>query len=160
MSWANTSTPVRTVPRWLGAATWGRAIGQSALSVLLLVIGFTVVTVLAYLTAGPTGSVGTFVVVQTVLGLLVVMFLVRWRVAAGLRSGLPALPWAALSGFIAYVVVPGSWTGSALFWWQLVDRGPLAFFLDLPVWMAAVALGVLWGASQQELVRGPATPYG
>lgn len=159
MSWASTRGQVGDATRPRTAVT-GRALGHTALTAVVLLVGFAVVTVLAYLTAGPSGSATAFSVMQTVLGLLVVTYLVRWRTVAALRAGLPALPWMAAAGLVAYGLTPSSWTGSALFWWQLLDPGPLAFVLDLPVWMAAVALGVLWASTQQQLVRGPATPYG
>jgi len=128
-------------------------------SVVVLVIASTLVAVLAFFIAGPTGNPTTFGVVSTGILLPVVAYLVRWRVVAGLRAGIPALPWTAAACVLAYVVTPASWGGTALFWWTLVDPGPLAFVLDLPVWSAAVALGVLWGGSQQKLVTS-ATPYG
>jgi hypothetical protein len=159
MSWASTGGQVRGTARQ-GAALTRRAVGHTVLTALVLLVGFGVVTVLAYLTAGPSGSPTAFAIMQTVLGLLVVAYLVRWRTVAALRAGVAALPWMAAAGLAAYVLTPSSWTGSALFWWQLLDPGPLAFLLDLPVWMAAVALGVLWASTQQQLVRGPATPYG
>lgn len=160
MSWASTGTSAVGGRRAGAPVGRRRAMGHTALTAVLLVVGSTTVTLLAYLTAGPSGSVTAFVVMQTLLGLLVLTYLVRWRTAAGLRAGVPALPWVGAAGFAAYVVTPTSWTGSALFWWQLVEPGLLAFLLDLPVWMAAVALGVLWASSQQRLVHPPATPYG
>lgn len=160
MSWASTGGEVAGAPRPRGAVGQGRILAHTALATLAPLVGFTFVTAIAYFTAGPSGSVTVFAVLQTVLGLLVVTYLVRWRTVAGLRAGIPALPWIGVAGFLAYVLTPSSWTGSALFWWQLLDPGPLTFLLDLPVWMAAVALGVLWATTQQQLERGPATPYG
>ncbi len=160
MSWASTGGEVSRAPRRGTAVTRGRVLVHTALAALAPLVGFTLVTVIAYFTAGPSGSVSAFAVLQTVLGLLVVTYLVRWRTVAGLRAGIPALPWAGVAGLVAYVLTPSSWTGSALFWWQLLEPGPLTFVLDLPVWMAAVALGVLWAGAQQQLDRGPATPYG
>jgi hypothetical protein len=160
MSWASTGGQVTGATGAVGALDRGRATRHTVLTALVLLIGFSVVTLLSYLTAGPSGSVTAFTVMQSVLGLLVLTYLVRWRTVAALRAGVPALPWIAVAGLVAYVLTPSSWTGTALFWWQLLDPGPLAFALDLPVWMAAVALGVLWASTQQQLVRGPATPYG
>lgn len=150
-----TGAPRRTAPR----PALGPVVLHAALTVVVLVVAFSAVTVLAYLTAGPAGSVATFAILQTVVGLLVVIYLLRWRTVAGLRKGIPALPSAAVAGMVAYVVAPASWTGSALFWWQLLDSGPLTFALDLLVWAAAVGLGILWAGTQQQLVVQH-TPYG
>lgn len=160
MSWASTGGQVARAPRRsTPRPSRGPLVLHVVVTAVVLVVGFSVVTVLAYLTAGPAGSVATFAVLQTVVGLLVVIYLLRWRTAAGLRKGIPALPSAAVAGVLAYVAVPASWTGSALFWWRLLDAGPLTFGLDLLVWAAAVGLGILWAASQQRLVVQH-TPYG
>ncbi len=131
-----------------------------ALTVVVLVVAFNLVGLIGYFIAGPTGSVETFVIVQSALGLLVVASVVRWRTVAGLRRGLPALTWTGVPAAVAYLLLPSAWTGSALFWWQLLEPGFLTWLLDLPAWLAVVGLGLLWGASQQDLDTGPATPYG
>ena len=141
-------------------STTGKVVAHVAITLVSVLAAFVLVLILAYLIAGPSGSIATFVVLQSVLGLVVVAFIVRWRTVAGLARGLPALPYTAVPAALAYLLAPSAWTGSALFWWRLVDPGPLSFLLDLPLWVAAVGVGVLWGSSQQSLQRAPATPYG
>jgi hypothetical protein len=133
---------------------------HAAVTVLALVVSFNLVSVVGYFIAGPSGSVATYAILQSALGLLVVAFVVRWRTVSGLRRGIPALEWTGVPAALAYLLLPSAWTGSALFWWQLLDAGPVTWLLDLPVWMVAVGLGLLWGSSQQDLEAGPATPYG
>lgn len=138
----------------------GRCGAHAAVTAVLAALAYAVVAVPAYFIAGPSGSVTTYVVLQTGVGLVVLVAAVRWCTVSGLRHGVPAVPWTAAGAAAAYLLVPSAWTGSALFWWRLLDAGPLTFLLDLPVWGAVVALGVLWGASQQPLVSRPVTPYG
>ena len=159
MSWTSDRAVGAVGSRAVPAST-GRCAAHAVVTALLAALAYTLVAVPAYFIAGPTGSITTYVVIQVAVGLTVVVAVVRWRTVSGLRRGVPALPWTAAATAAAYLLVPAAWTGSALFWWRLVDAGPLTFFLDLPVWMAAVALGVLWGASQQTLVSRPVTPYG
>ena len=148
---------VATIPT---TASTGTRVVHVAVTVAALVVAFNLVGLLGYFIAGPSGSVATYVVVQSALGLLVVAFVVRWRTVSGLRHGLTALEWTGGPAALAYLLLPSAWTGSALFWWQLLDGGFVTWLLDLPVWLAVVGLGVLWGTSQQQLESGPATPYG
>lgn len=162
MSWASserTQAAPRAGVRGRGAGAPGVPVRHLVVSVVVLVLASTFVAVLAFFIAGPTGNASTFGVVSTLFMVPLVAYLVRWRVVVGLRNGVPALPWTAAACVAAYLVTPASWGGTALFWWTLVGPGPLAFVLDLPVWAVAVALGVLWGGSQQKLVTS-ATPYG
>ncbi len=159
MSWASSQQATAAPRRGRQATQRGPVVRQVVVGVLTLVVASVVVAVLAFLIAGPTGDPSTFAVLSTLLGLPVLVYLVRWRSVAALRAGVPAMPWVLAAAVLAYVVSPVSWGGTALFWWTLVEPGPLAFALDLPVWAAAAGLGVLWGASQQELVVS-ATPYG
>lgn len=159
MSWAS-SQQATAVPQGVRPARQrGPVVRHLVVGTLVLVLASVVVAVLAFFIAGPTGNPSTFAVLSTLLGLPVLVYLVRWRTASAHRAGVPAFPWVLAAAVLAYVVSPVSWGGTALFWWTVVDPGPLAFALDLPVWAAAAALGVLWGASQQKLVVS-ATPYG
>lgn len=137
-----------------------RLLWHLVVGVLVVTVVFTAAGVVAVLIARPTGSVGSFVVVQSVLGLVVVAYAVRWRTVVGLRAGVPALPLGPVPGGLAYLALPSTWGATTLFGWQLAGAGVVAFVLDLLVWGAVVAVGVLWGASQQELSGPPATPYG
>ena len=137
-----------------------RALGHVVLTVLAVVLGHTVGTVLAYLIAGPSGSVQTFVVVQSVVGLLAVLALTRWRTGAGLAAGLPAVRWSAAPALAGFVLVPATWVGRALLGWQLVGVPPVAVLLDAVLWAVAVALGLLWATAQVALRERPLTPYG
>ena len=159
MSWTS-DRAVGAVGSRAVPASAGRRVAHGAGTALLSAVAFALVGVPAYFVAGASGSVTTSAVLQSGVGLLVLVAVVRWATVSGLRRGVPALPWTAVGAAAAYLLVPAAWTGSALFWWRLLDAGPLTFVLDLPVWAAAVALGVLWGASQQPLVTRPVTPYG
>jgi hypothetical protein len=159
MSWASSQQSTVAPRQGRPVAQRGPAVRHLVVSTLALVVASVVIAVLAFLIAGPTGNPSTFAVLSTLLGLPVLVYLVRWRTVAALRGGVPAVPWVLAAAVLAYVVSPVSWGGTALFWWTLVDPGPLAFALDLPVWAAAAGLGILWGGSQQKLVVS-ATPYG
>lgn len=137
-----------------------RAVLHVAVTVVALVLGHGAGTVLAYLISGPSGSVQTFVVVQSVVGLLAVLVVTRWRTGAGLAAGLPALPWSAGPALAAYLLVPAAWPGRALLGWQLAGPGVVSWLLDLLLWAVAVGLGVLWATSQVALRERPLTPYG
>ena len=137
-----------------------RAVGHVVATLVALVVGHAAGTVLAYLIAGPTGSVQTFVVVQTVVGLLAVLILTRWRTGAGLAAGLPAMRWSGGPALAAYLLVPATWVGRALLGWQLTGVGVVAALLDLLLWGAVVGLGLFWGTSQVSLRERPLTPYG
>lgn len=141
-------------------ARTGTKVAHVALTVAVLVVSFNLVGLVAYFLAGPSGSVATYVIVHSALGLLVVAVVVRWRTVAGLRRGMPAIEWTGVPAALSYLLLPSAWTGSALFWWQLLDAGFVTWLLDLPVWVTVVGLGLLWGSSQQQLESGPATPYG
>jgi hypothetical protein len=159
MSWASSQQAAVAPRQGRQAAQRGPVVRHLVVGVLTLVVASVLVAVLAFLISGPTGDPSTFAVLSTLLGLPVLVYLVRWRSVSALRAGVPAVPWVLGAAVLAYVVSPVSWGGTALFWWTLVEPGPLAFALDLPVWAAASGLGVLWGASQQKLVVS-ATPYG
>lgn len=137
-----------------------RAVLHVVTTVVLVLVAQLGVSLLAYLVAGPAGSVATFVVVQSAAGLLLLLVLVRWRAAVGLRAGLPATPWTGLPVVLSYGLLPAAWAARALFGWQLVGPGVLALGFDLVLWGAAVGLGVLWATSQVELREAPLTPYG
>lgn len=137
-----------------------RAVGHVALTVLVLLLGHGLASVLGYLIAGPSGSEQTYVVVQSTVGLLAVLVLVRWRTGAGLATGLPAVRWSAWPALAAYLLLPATWVGRALLGWQLAGPGPVAGVLDALLWTAAVGLGVLWATSQVGLRERPLTPYG
>ena len=137
-----------------------RAVLHVVVTVVALVLGHGVGTLLGYLIAGPSGSVQTFVVVQTLMGLLAALVLTRWRTGAGLATGLPAVRWSAAPAVGAYLVLPATWVGRSLLGWQLTGVPVVAGVLDLLLWCAAVALGLLWATLQVRLREAPLTPYG
>jgi hypothetical protein len=153
--------PYPEVPVLVGnAVPLPRALVHAASTAVVVGLGHAFATVVAYLIAGPTGSVATFVVVQAVLGLVLLVGLVRWRAAAGLRRGLPAVPWSGAPALLGYLLAPASWTAQAVAGGQVVGVPAVAWAVDLLLWGAAVAVGVLWAASQEELREAPLTPYG
>ena len=132
MSWASSSATRPAGPRGASASTGRKAlhgVGTAVLGALTYVL----VGVPAYFAAGASGSVTTYAVLQSVVGLVVLVAVVRWRAVAGLRAGVPVLPWTGVGAAAGYLLIPAAWTGSALFWWRLVDPGALTFALDLPV---------------------------
>lgn len=137
-----------------------RLLGHLALSTVVLLAASVVAAVLAILIARPSGSVGTFVVVQVLLVTVLLAWTTRWRTTVGLRAGVPAVPWALVPGVLAYLLNPSAWAGTALLGWQLATPGVLSWTIDLLLWTAVVGLGVLWGDSQEELREAPLTPYG
>ena len=143
-----------------GSAGPWRIVGHVAVTSVVLVVLHTLMAIVAYLVARPTANITAFAVLQGVLGLLVVLFAMRWRTAAGLRHGVTAVPWSLGAGLLGYLLLPASWAGGALLSWQLVGRGPVSWLIDLLLWGAAVGLGVLWGGSRVSLPEQPSTPYG
>lgn len=106
--------------------------------------------VLAYLTAGPTGSLPTFAVVQTVVALLGCLLVVRVRAAGALRTGARPFLLTGVPALAAFVAWPVTWSGRALLGWQL-GVGPVpAYAVDVLLWCGAVGLGVLWATTQVE----------
>lgn len=137
-----------------------RLLWHLVVGVVVVAAVFTLAGVVGLLIARPTGSVPTFVVIQSVLGLVLVAFVVRWRTTVGLRAGVPALPLGPVPAVLAYLLLPTSWVGTTLFGWRIVGTGGTAFVVDLLLWVAVVGVGVLWGDSQEKLRRPAATPYG
>jgi len=142
------------------AVSLPRALTHVVVTVVALVVGHAAGTLLAYLIAGPSGSVQTFVVVQTVMGLLAALVVTRWRTGAGLSTGLPAVRWSGAPAVVAYLLLPATWVGRSLLGWQLTGVPAVAAAIDLLLWGAAVALGLLWATSQVGLREAPLTPYG
>lgn len=137
-----------------------RALVHVAVTVAVLWVTWLVTAFVAYVIAGPTGSVDALVVARTLLGLVALLVVVRWRGASALRAGLPVVPWTGYPGALAYLLVPASWVGETLLGRGVVDLPLLAGALDLVVWGAAVGLGVLWAGATEELRERPLTPYG
>ncbi len=136
-----------------------RRVGHVVGTVATVGAGFAAVGLLALLIARPTGSVTTYVVIQSLIGLIVVVFVVRAWGVTGLRVGLAAPLWTGVPAAAAYVVVPSTWTGSALFGWQLLPAGVISWALDALLWCAAVGVGLLWATSSTTVRPAPVTPY-
>ena len=142
------------------AVPTSKAVRHVVVTTVVVVLGHLAATVLAYLVAGPTGSTDTFVVAQTLTALVALLALTRWRAGAGLAAGLPAARWTGLPVVAAYLLLPSTWVGQALFGRQLLDLAPVGVVLDLLVWVGVTALGLRWAASQGQLRPAPLTPYG
>lgn len=136
------------------------ALAHGVVTVVVLLLAWLATAFVAYVIAGPTGSIDALVVARTVLGLLALVGLVRWRGASALRLGLPAAAWVGGPALLAFALVPASWVGETLLGRGVVDLAALATALDLVVWGAAVWLGVLWAGVTEQLRERPLTPYG
>lgn len=132
-------------------AVAGLVTALSGLGVLLAAL------VLAYLVAGPTGSLVTFAAVQTVVALLGCLLTTRSRAVAAVRGGLRPPLAVAVPAVLAFLVWPVAWSGRALLGWQLGIGGPAGYAVDLLLWCGAVGLGLLWAGTR---VAEPLPPRG
>jgi hypothetical protein len=80
------------------------------------------------------------------LTLLAVAALARWRTLVAADSALPGVALVPAGSLVGYLLLPAAWEGAALIGRHVVEPGPSTFVVDLLAWLAAVALGVLWGS--------------
>lgn len=93
---------------------------------------------------------GLVLALGALVALVLVVLVARFRARAAADDGLPFVTVVLTGAVLGYLAQPQAWRGSALFGWQVTDPGPSTFTVDLMAWVAAAAVGVLWGTSTAD----------